>query len=270
MAVVSMKQLLEAGVHFGHQTRRWNPKMAPYIFTERNGIYIIDLQKTVKQIGKAYEFLRSVSESGKPVLFVGTKKQAQAAIQDEAERCGEYYVNQRWLGGMLTNYKTISKRIQRLSEIETMEEDGTFEKITKKEVLNLRHEHDKLEKFLGGIRNMEGMPGAIFVVDPKKEKIAVHEAKILGIPVVGIVDTNCDPDDVDYVIPANDDAIRAVKLISGIMADAVLEGKQGESMAEAPEENGEAPELETTEEAEAAKVEETTEGDSAATEEVTE
>jgi len=235
MSVISMKQLLEAGVHFGHQTRRWNPKMAPYIFTERNGIYIIDLQKTVKKIDEAYDFMREVGESGKPVLFVGTKKQAQTAIKDEAERCGQYYVNQRWLGGMLTNYKTISDRIKRLIDIETMKEDGTFEKLTKKEVQNLMHEHDKLEKNLGGIKDMKGMPGAIFIVDPKKEKIAVKEARILGIPVVGIVDTNCDPDEVDYVIPANDDAIRAVKLIAGCMADAIVEANQGESMAEAPE-----------------------------------
>lgn len=236
MAVISMKQLLEAGVHFGHQTRRWNPKMKPYIFTERNGIYIIDLQKTVGKIEEAYSFVKSVADAGKPVLFVGTKKQAQAAIRDEAERCGMYFVNQRWLGGMLTNYKTISKRIKRLADIRTMESDGTFEKLSKKEVQNLNHEADKLEKFLGGIKDMEGMPGAVFVVDPKKERIAVREARILGIPVVGIVDTNCDPDDVDYVIPANDDAIRAVKLIAGCMADAVLEAKQGESMAEATEE----------------------------------
>ena len=249
MAVISMKQLLEAGVHFGHQTRRWNPKMAPYIFTERNGIYIIDLQTTVKKIDDAYEFVRSVAESGKPVLFVGTKKQAQAAIKDEALRCGQYFVNQRWLGGMLTNYKTISKRIKRLADIRKMEEDGTFEKMTKKEVQNLNHEADKLEKFLGGIKEMNGMPGAIFVVDPKKEKIAVNEAKKLNIPVVGIVDTNCDPDDVDYVIPANDDAIRAVKLIAGCMADAVIEANQGESMAEAPEEAEEAQAEEVAEEA---------------------
>ncbi len=249
MAVISMKQLLEAGVHFGHQTRRWNPKMAPYIFTERNGIYIIDLQTTVKKIDDAYEFVRKIAESGKPVLFVGTKKQAQAAIRDEAERCGQYFVNQRWLGGMLTNYKTISKRIKRLADIRQMEEDGTFEKMTKKEVQNLNHEADKLEKFLGGIKDMKGMPGALFVVDPKKEKIAVNEAKKLNIPVVGIVDTNCDPDDVDYVIPANDDAIRAVKLIAGCMADAVIEANQGESMAEAPEESEEA-EAEAVEEVE--------------------
>ena len=232
MAVISMKQLLEAGVHFGHQTRRWNPKMAPYIFTERNGIYIIDLQKTVKKIEEAYDFMKEVGASGKPVLFVGTKKQAQAAIVDEANRCGQYYVNHRWLGGMLTNYKTISTRIKRLRDIPAMEEDGTFEKLSKKEVAKLRLELEKLEKFLGGIKDMKGMPGAIFVVDPKKEKIAIKEARILGIPVVGIVDTNCDPDDVDYIIPANDDAIRAVKLIAGKMADAVIEGKQGESFDE--------------------------------------
>ena len=255
MAVVSMKQLLEAGVHFGHQTRRWNPKMAPYIFTERNGIYIIDLQKTVDLIDEAYSFVKSVSESGRPVLFVGTKKQAQAAVKDEADRCGQYFVNQRWLGGMLTNYKTISQRIQRMFKIEEMEQDGTFEKMTKKEVLNLRHEHDKLEKFLGGIREMRGMPGAMFIVDPKKERIAIREAKILGIPVIGIVDTNCDPDDVDYVIPANDDAIRAVKLITSTMADAVLEGKQGESMAEAAEETEVDAAAEETAEDKAAAVE---------------
>ena len=251
MAIISMKQLLEAGVHFGHQTRRWNPKMAPYIFTERNGIYIIDLQTTVKKIEEAYNFVMSVAKEGKPILFVGTKKQAQAAIKDEALRCDEYYVNQRWLGGMLTNYKTISKRIKRLADIRAMEEDGTFEKLSKKEVQTLNHEADKLEKFLGGIKDMEGMPGAIFVVDPKKERIAVREAKILGIPVVGIVDTNCDPDDVDYVIPANDDAIRAVKLISSCMADAVLEAKQGESMDEGQAEEAEAEEIVEEAEAEA-------------------
>ncbi|MDO4393396.1 MAG: 30S ribosomal protein S2 [Bacillota bacterium] len=245
MSVISMKQLLEAGVHFGHQTRRWNPKMAPYIFTERNGIYIIDLQKTVKKVDEAYNFMKEVAASGKPILFVGTKKQAQAAIRDEALRCGQYYVNQRWLGGMLTNYKTISGRIRRLYDIKAMEEDGTFEKLAKKEVIKLRAEADKLEKFLGGIKEMKGMPGAIFVVDPKKEKIAVKEARILGIPVIGIVDTNCDPDDVDYIIPANDDAIRAVKLIAGTMADAVLEANQGESFddsevaAEEPAEDAE-------------------------------
>ena len=232
MAVISMKQLLEAGVHFGHQTRRWNPKMAPYIFTERNGIYIIDLQKTVKKIDEAYNFMRSVAEQGKPVLFVGTKKQAQNAIKDEANRCGQYFIAERWLGGTLTNFKTISTRIARLDEIERMEEDGTMEKLSKKEVSKLKLEHEKLERYLGGIRDMKGMPGALFVVDPKKEKIAVREARILGISVVGIVDTNCDPDDVDYIIPANDDAIRAVKLIAGRMADAIIEANQGESFDE--------------------------------------
>lgn len=237
MSIISMKQLLEAGVHFGHQTRRWNPKMAPYIFTERNGIYIIDLQKTVKKIDEAYAFIKEVAETGRPILFVGTKKQAQAAIADEARRCGMYYVNERWLGGMLTNYKTISGRINRLKEIRAMETDGTFDALTKKEVLKLRAEADKLEKFLGGIKDMKGMPAAVFVVDPKKEKIAVKEARTLGIPVVGIVDTNCDPDDVDYLIPANDDAIRAVKLIAGRMADAVIEANQGESFDEGKEDN---------------------------------
>ena len=246
MSVVTMKQLLEAGVHFGHQTRRWNPKMAPYIFTERNGIYIIDLQQTLGLIDDAYDFMRQVGASGKPVLFVGgasgkpvlfvgTKKQAQAAIRDEAERCGMFFVNERWLGGMLTNHKTISKRIDRLAEIREMQEDGTINKYAKKEALKMIAEADKLEKYLGGIKDMKGMPGALFVVDPKKERIAVKEAKILGIPVVGIVDTNCDPDDVDFVIPANDDAIRAVKLITSTMADAIIEAKQGESFADAPE-----------------------------------
>ena len=233
MSVISMKQLLEAGVHFGHQTRRWNPKMAPYIYTERNGIYIIDLQKTVKKIDEAYNFMMKAAATGKPILFVGTKKQAHAAIREEAERCGMYFVNERWLGGMLTNYKTISTRIKKLNDIKAMEEDGTFDALTKKEVLKLRALEEKLEKFLGGIKDMKGMPAAMFVVDPKKEKIAVREAAILGIPVIGIVDTNCDPDDVDFVIPANDDAIRAVRLITSKMADAVIEGKQGESMAEA-------------------------------------
>ena len=235
MAVISMKQLLEAGVHFGHQTRRWNPKMAPYIFTERNGIYIIDLQKTVKKIEEAYSAMKEIAAEGRPILFVGTKKQAQQAIEDEAARCGQYFVSERWLGGMLTNHKTISKRIARLYEIERMEEDGTFEKLSKKEVIKLRAEADRLEKFLGGIKEMKGMPGAVFVVDPKKERIAIKEARILGIPIFGIVDTNCDPDDVDYVIPANDDAIRAVKLIAGRMADAVIEANQGESYAPAEE-----------------------------------
>ncbi|MDD4629575.1 MAG: 30S ribosomal protein S2 [Eubacteriales bacterium] len=235
MAVISMKQLLEAGVHFGHQTRRWNPKMAPYIFTERNGIYIIDLQKTVRKIDEAYAFMKEVAVTGKPVLFVGTKKQAQAAISDEAKRCGMYFVNERWLGGMLTNYKTIASRIKRLNDIKAMETDGTFDALTKKEVFKLKAELEKLEKFLGGIKDMKGMPAAIFVVDPKKERIAIKEARILGIPIVGIVDTNCDPDDVDYIIPANDDAIRAVKLITGRMADAIIEANQGESFAEAEE-----------------------------------
>lgn len=254
MAIISMKQLLEAGVHFGHQTRRWNPKMAPYIFTERNGIYIIDLQKTVKKIDEAYAFMKEVAETGKPILFVGTKKQAQAAIADEAKRCGMYYVNERWLGGMLTNYKTIAGRIRRLQEIREMETDGTFEALTKKEVIKLRAEAERLDKFLGGIKDMKGMPAAVFVVDPKKEKIAIKEARILGIPIVGIVDTNCDPDDVDYIIPANDDAIRAVKLIAGRMADAVIEANQGESFDEgdtayeATEADDEGAEEETTEE----------------------
>ena len=236
MSVISMKQLLEAGVHFGHQTRRWNPKMKPYIFTERNGIYIIDLSKTVNKMDQAYDFVKEVAAEGKPVLFVGTKKQAQAAVADEADRCGMYFVNERWLGGMLTNYKTISERIKRLAQIKTMETDGTFEALTKKEVLKLLQEKEKLEKYLGGMKDMKGMPGAMIIVDPKKEKIAVKEARILGIPLVGMCDTNCDPDDVDYVIPANDDAIRAVKLIMSKMADAVIEGRQGESYAEAPAE----------------------------------
>lgn len=232
MAVISMKQLLEAGVHFGHQTRRWNPKMADYIFTERNGIYIIDLQKTVKKIEEAYGFVKEVAESGKTILFVGTKKQAQESIEQEAKRSGMYFVNQRWLGGMLTNFKTIRKRIDRLNELIKMEEEGMFDVLPKKEVIKLKHEQEKLEKFLGGIKEMDELPGAIFVVDPRKERIAVKEAQILGIPVVGIVDTNCDPDEVDYVIPANDDAIRAVKLITAKVADAIIEGKQGEQMEE--------------------------------------
>ena len=237
MSVISMKQLLEAGCHFGHQTRRWNPKMAPYIFAERNGIYIIDLSKTVYKVDEAYDFVKSVAASGKNILFVGTKKQAQAAVKEESERCGMYYVNERWLGGMLTNYKTISTRIKRLGDIQKMEPDGTFDALTKKEVAKLTLEKEKLEKFLNGIKDMKGMPGALFVVDPKKEKIAVKEARILGIPIVGMCDTNCDPDDVDYVIPTNDDAIRAVKLIAGAMANAVIEGKQGQdAKAEAPAE----------------------------------
>ncbi len=237
MSVISMKQLLEAGVHFGHQTRRWNPKMEQYIFTQRNNIHIIDLQQTVGKVDEAYDFIKSVAETGRPILFVGTKKQAQNAIRDEALRCGEYYVSERWLGGMLTNYKTISARIKRLNDIDKMEEDGTFEKLSKKEVIKLRGEREKLEKNLGGIKDMRGMPGAMFIVDPRKERIAVKEARILGIPIVGIVDTNCDPDDVDYIIPGNDDAIRAVKLIASKMADAVIEGHQGESFDEGPDQD---------------------------------
>ncbi len=227
MSVISMKQLLEAGVHFGHQTRRWNPKMAEYIFTERNGIYIIDLQKTVKKIEEAYAFIKEVAESGKEVLFVGTKKQAQDSIKEEAERVGMYWVNARWLGGMMTNFKTIKKRIDRLEQLTKMEEDGTFDLLPKKEVINLKAEREKLEKYLGGIKDMKDLPGALFVVDPRKEKIAIEEAKKLGIPVVAIVDTNCDPEDVDYVIPGNDDAIRAVKLIASTIANAIIEGRQG-------------------------------------------
>lgn len=229
MSVISMKQLLEAGVHFGHQTRRWNPKMAPYIFTERNGIYIIDLQKTVKKAEEAYNFIREVSEAGKDVIFVGTKKQAQEAVKDEATKAGMFYVNERWLGGMLTNFTTIRKSINRLKELEAMQEDGTFEVLSKKEVLTLKHEQEKLEKNLGGIKDMDKLPGALFIVDPRKERIAVAEAKKLDIPIVAIVDTNCDPDEIDYVIPGNDDAIRAVKLLTSRMADAVIEGRQGEA-----------------------------------------
>lgn len=230
MSIVTMKQLLEAGVHFGHQTRRWNPKMKEYIFTERNGIYIIDLQKTVKKIEEAYNFVRNLSAEGGRILFVGTKKQAQESIQEEAQRCGMFYVNQRWLGGMLTNFKTIRKRIDRLHELEKMEEEGLFEVLPKKEVLNLQHEKERLEKNLGGIKNMTELPQAVFIVDPRKEKIAVREARKLQIPIVAIVDTNCDPDEVDYIIPGNDDAIRAVKLLTEKIADAVIEGRQGEQM----------------------------------------
>ena len=233
MSVISMKQLLEAGVHFGHQTRRWNPKMKEYIFTERNGIYIIDLQKTVKKAEEAYNFVRSVAEAGDSILFVGTKKQAQESIEQEAKRCEMFYVNQRWLGGMLTNFKTIQTRIAKLRKIEKMEEDGTFAMLPKKEVIKLKAEQEKLEKNLSGIKDMKKLPGAMFVVDPRKEHIAVMEARALGIPVVAIVDTNCDPDEVDYAIPGNDDAIRAVKLIASKMADAVLEGRQGEQMIDA-------------------------------------
>ncbi|PNY85171.1 30S ribosomal protein S2 [Staphylococcus agnetis] len=247
MAVISMKQLLEAGVHFGHQTRRWNPKMKKYIFTERNGIYIIDLQKTVKKVEEAYSFIKQVSEEGGKVLFVGTKKQAQESVKAEAERAGHYYVNQRWLGGILTNYKTISKRVKRISEIEKMEEDGTFDALPKKEVVELKKEYDRLIKFLGGIRDMKSMPQALFVVDPRKERNAIAEARKLNIPIVGIVDTNCDPDEIDYVIPANDDAIRAVKLLTGKMADAILEGQQGVSNDEvAAEQNIDLNEEETS------------------------
>ncbi len=238
-----MKQLLEAGVHFGHQTRRWNPKMKEYIFTERNGIYIIDLQKTVKKVDEAYNFVKEIAAEGKDILFVGTKKQAQDSIKEEAERVGMYYVNNRWLGGMLTNFKTIQKRIARMDQIEKMEEDGTFDLLPKKEVSKLKIEKEKLDKFLGGIRNLKGIPGALFVVDPRKEKIAIAEAHKLNIPVVAIVDTNCDPDEVDYVIPGNDDAIRAVKLIAGAMADAIIEGRQGvDAPAEAEEAEEEAAE----------------------------
>jgi small subunit ribosomal protein S2 len=232
MAVISMKSLLEAGVHFGHQTRRWNPKMKPYIFTERNGIYIIDLQKTVHKVEEAYNFIRDVAFDKKSVLFVGTKKQAQESIMTEALRCNMFYVNQRWLGGTLTNFKTIRLRINRLNEIDKMEENGDFDVLPKKEVIKLCAERDKLLKNLGGIREMRDLPGALFIVDPRKEHIAIQEARILGIPIVAIVDTNCDPDEVDYIIPGNDDAIRAVKLIAGKMADAVLEGRQGEQMEE--------------------------------------
>ena len=231
MSVVSMKQLLEAGVHFGHQTRRWNPKMAEYIFTERNGIYIIDLQKTVKKLEEAYMFIREIAADGGEVLFVGTKKQAQDSVKEEAVRCGMPYVNARWLGGMLTNFQTIQKRIRRLAQLNAMEADGTFDLLPKKEVTKLNLEIEKLEKFMGGITEMKKQPAAMFIVDPRKERIAVLEAKKLGIPIVALVDTNCDPDEVDYVIPGNDDAIRAVKLIAGAMADAVIEGRQGEQTA---------------------------------------
>lgn len=233
MSVISMKQLLEAGVHFGHQTRRWNPKMAPYIFTERNGIYIIDLQKTVKKFDEAYMFIREVAANGQDVLFVGTKKQAQESIKEEAIRCNMPYVNARWLGGMLTNFNTIKFRIKRLAQLKAMEADGTFDMLPKKEVVKLQLQIEKLEKFLGGITEMKRMPGAMFVVDPRKEKNAVMEAKKLHIPIVAIVDTNCDPDEIDYVIPGNDDAIRAVKLIASAIADGVIEGRQGEQNAPA-------------------------------------
>ena len=227
MSVISMKQLLEAGVHFGHQTRRWNPKMAKYIFTERNGIYIIDLQKTVKKAEEAYKAMKEVAETGKPILFVGTKKQAQEAIKEEAERCGMFYVNERWLGGMLTNHKTIQTRIKKLRDLEKMEEEGVFNVLPKKEVIKLRAEKEKLEKYLNGMKDMPELPGAMFIVDPRKENIAIQEAHRLGIPVFGIVDTNCDPEELDFAIPGNDDAIRAVKLITAAMANAIIEGRQG-------------------------------------------
>lgn len=242
MSVISMKQLLEAGVHFGHQTRRWNPKMKRYIFTERNGINIIDLQKTVKKVEEAYNFTKNLAADGGKILFVGTKKQAQDSVKEEAERSGMYYVNQRWLGGTLTNFETIQKRIKRLKDIEKMQENGTFDVLPKKEVVQLKKELERLEKFLGGIKEMKELPDALFIIDPRKERIAVAEARKLNIPIIGIVDTNCDPDEIDVVIPANDDAIRAVKLLTSKMADAILEAKQGEEAAET-----EAKEAETTE-----------------------
>ena len=241
MAVVAMKQLLEAGVHFGHQTRRWDPRMAEYIFQARNGIHIIDLQKTSKKLDEAYEFMKEQAEEGKTVLFIGTKKQAQDCVKEAAEKTGMYYVNQRWLGGTLTNFKTIRKRIERLTQLEQMEQDGTFAVLPKKEVVLLRKEMDKLNKNLGGIKEMTEIPGVMFVVDPKKEHIAIQEARKLNIPVVGLVDTNCDPNDVDYVIPGNDDAIRAVKLITDVMANAIIEGKQGESLESDTDVEQEAP-----------------------------
>ncbi|HIT35225.1 MAG TPA: 30S ribosomal protein S2 [Candidatus Faecousia intestinavium] len=248
MAVVSMKQLLEAGVHFGHQTRRWNPKMAPYIYTERNGIYIIDLAKTVKKLEEAYNFVRDLSANGGYVLFVGTKKQAQDAIKEEAARCGGYYVNARWLGGMLTNFRTMRTRIDRLAQLRKMEEDGTFAMLPKKEVIKHQGEIEKLEKYLGGVKEMKKLPAALFIVDPRKERNAIAEARKLNIPIVAIVDTNCDPDEIDYVIPGNDDAIRAIRLIAATMANAAIEGRQGEDAAEAAE--AAAPAEETAAEAE--------------------
>jgi len=260
MSVISMKQLLEAGVHFGHQTRRWNPKMKPYIFTERNGIYIIDLQKTVKKVNEAYEYVRDLAANGGNILFVGTKKQAQDSVYEEATRAGMFYVNQRWLGGTLTNFKTIRKSINRLKDIEKMEEDGTFEVLPKKEVVTLLREKERLVKFLGGIKEMNKLPDAIFVIDPRKERIAIAEARKLNIPIIGIVDTNCDPDEIDHVIPANDDAIRAVRLLTSTMADAILEGKQGEETAEVESsEETEAVEEPSEEVAEVEETEETVE-----------
>ena len=260
MSVVTMKELLETGVHFGHRTRRWNPKMEDYIFTERNGIYIVDLEQTVELMDKAYDYVRQLAGDDKTILFVGTKKQAQETIQEEAERCGMPYVNERWLGGMLTNYQTISKRIDRLEEIEQMEEDGLFEVLPNKEVVELEREKDKLERFLGGIRDMDGLPDAIYVADPHQEEIAVSEANKLGIPIVSIVDTNCDPDLIDFMIPGNDDAIRAVKLLTSRIADAVLEGKQGVQEEELTEEEAKADET-TEDEAESAKEEEAAEAE---------
>lgn len=257
MAVVSMKQLLEAGVHFGHQTRRWNPKMKKYIFTERSGIYIIDLQKTVKKLEEAYFFMRDVAAEGKDILFVGTKKQAQESIESEAKRCGQYYVSNRWLGGMLTNFKTMRSRVAKLNEIDKLEETGDINLLPKKEIIKLMGEKEKLEKNLGGIRDLTSIPGAIFIVDPRKERIAVAEAKTLGIPIIAIVDTNCDPDEIDYPIPGNDDAIRAVKLIAAKMADAVIEGKQGEQFDDAEEADNAVEE--TVEEVLAEEAEEATE-----------
>lgn len=260
MAVVAMKQLLEAGVHFGHQTRRWDPKMAEYIFQARNGIHIIDLQKTSKKLDEAYSFLKEQAEEGKTILFVGTKKQAQECVKEAAEKCGMYYVNQRWLGGTLTNFETIRKRIGRLKELERMQEDGTFDVLPKKEVILLKKEMEKLEKNLGGIKDMEQLPGVMFIVDPKKERIGILEAKKLGIPVIGLIDTNCNPEDVDYAIPGNDDAIRAVSLIVNCMANAVIEGRQGESMEmETEEEMTETSEDQSMEEVVAESEETTTE-----------
>lgn len=259
MSVISMKQLLEAGVHFGHQTRRWNPKMKKFIFTERNGIYIIDLQKTVKKVEEAYYFVRDIAMENKPILFVGTKKQAQESIETEAKRCGMFYVSNRWLGGMLTNFKTIRSRVGRLNKIDAMETNGEFELLPKKEVIKLMHEREKLLKNLGGIREMKDIPGAMFIVDPRKERIAVAEARALGVPIIAIVDTNCDPDEIDYPIPGNDDAIRAVKLITAKMADAVLEGRQGEQMMDDEEAEQAAPDTEAGEEIDEATADEITE-----------
>jgi small subunit ribosomal protein S2 len=259
MSVISMKQLLEAGVHFGHQTRRWNPKMKKFIFTERNGIYIIDLQKTVKKVEEAYYFVRDIAMENKPILFVGTKKQAQESIETEAKRCGMFYVSNRWLGGMLTNFKTIRSRVGRLNKIDAMETNGEFELLPKKEVIKLMHEREKLLKNLGGIREMKDIPGAMFIVDPRKERIAVAEARALGVPIIAIVDTNCDPDEIDYPIPGNDDAIRAVKLITAKMADAVLEGRQGEQMMDDEEAEQAAPDTEAEEKIDEATADEITE-----------